>query len=182
MLKNHILIIVLLVSVLLLVLAATTYVLSKRWSEENAAIGTLLEVAKTDVLLDSSGAPVSFEQYESTVRVINSWASWTPFSSTELPLLNELASQYKDSGVVFLAINRDEPVERIDAFLATLPPLQNITFIRDVEDSLYAASLGYTMPETLFYDADGNLIFHKRGALTREEAIEYIEAALTADD
>ena len=96
--------------------------------------------------------------------------------------LNTLAGEYKDRGVVVLAINRNEPPERIEAFLNTLPPLPNITFIRDTADLLYAASAGYTMPETLFYSSDGELIFHKHGALTIDELRTRTESALTTSE
>ncbi len=175
--RKHIYIVCALVIVLALMLAAVLYIRLVK-NAEPSAIDTLLE-ASSVALVDPQGNPVDLATYDETVRIINSWATWSPFSPEELVALNTLAGEYKDRGVVVLAINRNEPKERIEAFLSTLPPLPNITFIRDTADLLYAASAGYTMPETLFYSRDGELIFHKRGALTLDELRMQTESALT---
>ncbi len=177
MTKHQFLLITSLVVVLVIMLAVVIFV-RYYLNPEVAPIDTLFSGSENGVFVDSAGSPVSFEAYEENVRVINSWATWTPFSVEELQNLNTVAGEYKDRGVVVLAINRDEPPERIEAFLMTLPPLPNITFIRDTEDMLYANSAGYTMPETLFYDNEGNLVTHKRGQLSLDEMRAEIESSL----
>lgn len=173
--KNVYLIIALLLF-LVVVFLITLYVLKR--NQEPAAIDSLFTADAPGTFVDTQGNDIAFEDFDNKVRIINAWATWSPFSTDELQALNAIGEEYKDREVVVLAVNRDEPAERIEAFLNTLPDLPNITFVRDTTDQLYGAFEGYAMPETLFYDADGSLIFHKRGVLTTDEMRTHIESAL----
>lgn len=179
--KSNYVVVAVLVGILLIVLLIT-FLVRFFAPLDPSDIDTLFGDVSAEVFLDERGDPVSFASYEGGVRVINSYASWSPFSTEELQDLNLVAGEYQDRGVSVLAVNRDEPPARIAAFLNTLPPLPHLVFVRDTEDMLYPQSAGYTMPETLFYSAEGELVFHKRGALTLEEMRAQIEAALAVGE
>jgi cytochrome c biogenesis protein CcmG, thiol:disulfide interchange protein DsbE len=158
----------------------TWYIVATHDSRQPSAADTLFATASSTSFTDTAGNVVELESFDRQVRIINSWASWSPFSTQELQDLNTIATEYADHNVVVLAINRDEPAERIEAFLQTLPDVSAITFVVDTEDGLYESFSGYAMPETLIYDARGNLVHHKRGVATLEELRSYTEQAIAA--
>lgn len=131
---------------------------------------------------DLDGNTITFDQFEGKVRVVNSWASWTPFSVQELKDLHTIAAEFKDQGVAVIAINRKESKEQAVQFLGSIQTFENITFALDPEDAYYASIGGFSMPETMIYDAKGNLVTHKRGSMTQEEMRALVLGALQASN
>jgi cytochrome c biogenesis protein CcmG, thiol:disulfide interchange protein DsbE len=131
---------------------------------------------------DLDGNTITFDQFEGKVRVVNSWASWTPFSVQELKDLHTVAAEFKDQNVAVIAINRKESKELAVQFLSTIQSFENITFALDPDDAYYASIGGFSMPETVIYDAEGNLVTHKRGSMTQEEMRTLIREALQASN
>lgn len=125
---------------------------------------------------DLDGNVVSLESFKGKPLIINSWASWMPFSQTELPLLVKVKNEVGDS-VQILAINRMEQPAVIKSFLSTFSiDTHALLFLVDPTDHFYTAVGGYAMPETLVYDRDGKIIIHTRGTLTEEELRGYVDA------
>ena len=124
---------------------------------------------------DLSGNPVDLRTYKGKVLVINSWASWMPFSQTELPLLNQIKERYGDS-VTLLAINRMEDRALIQTYLGTLPSMPSAVFLADPADTFYRAVGGYAMPETVIYAADGTIAAHIRGVFVEAELVATLDA------
>jgi len=170
--------------VILLILGVMSYVtyvfISIPNDRANSDAQKSLVTSDEQVFTDLQGNQIGFNDYQGKVRVVNSWASWTPFSQQELPLLEELAKEYKDREVVVLAINRKEQREFAVSYLSTLQTFENVIFAIDLTDSFYTSIGGFSMPETIFYDATGNIIFHKRGNMTYEEMKLHTEAALSS--
>lgn len=127
---------------------------------------------------DLDGNAVSFDAYSKNIRVINSWATWTPFSKDELVLLNNIADDYKDTQVVFIAINRKEPQERAKSYLDQLGELPNLNFVQDNDDEYFKAVDGYAMPETLVYDSNGAITLHVRGAIDEQKLRTHLDKLL----
>ncbi len=136
-----------------------------------------IEPASEFAYTDLDGNPVLLSTVKGKPLIINSWATWMPFSKDELAMLNEVKKQYGDT-VEILAINRMEDREFIKSFLSTYGTLRNITFLTDPTDNFYKAVGGYAMPETVFYAENGTIVFHKRGTLTRDELDEKIKNIL----
>lgn len=132
-----------------------------------------IEAAYTDL----DGNAVLLSSMKGKPLIVNSWATWMPFSKDELALLNDVKKQYGDS-IEILAINRMEDKEFIKSFLSTYAIERTITLLTDPTDNFYKAIQGYAMPETVFYRDDGTLMMHKRGVLTRDELVGYIKLIL----
>lgn len=124
------------------------------------------------------GDSVSLKDFDGTVRVVNSWASWSPFSKNELQELNRLAELYRDQDVFVIAINRNEDSIRAKRFIEQLGKLEYVNFLMDVDDTFYDRMDGKAMPETLFFDVDGNIVMHARGELTYEQMEQYTQMAI----
>lgn len=137
------------------------------------AIDPGVEFAYTDL----EGNPVSLTTFKGKPLIVNSWASWMPFSQTELPMLAKIKEERGDT-IHILAINRMEDKAVIKSFMNAFSIPNSIVFLVDPSDHYYKVTGGYAMPETIFYDEDGVIITHKRGPLTEEELRAQVEAML----
>lgn len=161
-----------LVMLILISLAGiTTYYIRHHANEAllNEANGTLFNVGPEADYVDMQGNSVDLVDYRGSVLVVNTWASWSPYAVEELPLLEQMAQEFKDKGVIILAINRKENREQADRFLGTLPTLSALKIIVDTTDFYYGATGGYAMPETLVYNQAGTIVSHIRGTLEAAE-------------
>lgn len=130
---------------------------------------------------DLSGNPLSLTKHVGNVLVINSWASWSPDSAKELLTLAELSKNYRDQGVVVLAINRAESETIAKRFLETLGVIDDVQLALDGSDRFYRSSQGYSMPETVFYDRKGNVVYHHHGHLSYEQMKVRVEQILSSN-
>lgn len=169
----------LLLLLILIVTGTLTYLYLKVPRDtQGSDASTGLRGETTGVFLNLAGEEISFDAHAGRVRAVTSWASWNPFSVQDLQTFNTVALQYKDTGVVFLAINRKESKEQAERFLSTLPPLQNIEFAIDTQDTFYTSIGGYAMPETVIYDDRGAIKEHKRGTMTESEFKNALEKVI----
>jgi len=117
---------------------------------------------------DINGNEVSLEQYLGKILIATTWASWSPFTTSDLTIINQLMASYDGSKIVALAINRKEKREQAERYIATMPELNNITLVIDNADHFYKSVNGYAMPETLIFNPKGEVVEHIRGAVTKE--------------
>lgn len=136
---------------------------------QNEAVKTLFSDDANAKFLDQNSNQISLDAYKDTILVVNVWASWSPYTAIEFPILNELAEQFKEKGVRFLVMNRKESQAQIERYLATIPDYKNLERIIDVNDFFYAGIDGYAMPETIIYDANGKIIQHIRGVVVKND-------------
>lgn len=126
---------------------------------------------------DMSGAPVDLALYEDTPIIVNAWATWSPFSATELVTLASLKREYGDVFEV-IAINRKESPGTITAYLGQIGDTSGITFLQDETDHFFNTVTGFAMPESVFYNRDGKIVAHVRGTMTEAEMRAHIETML----
>lgn len=119
-------------------------------------------------LVDYDGREVSLASFKGTPLIVNTWAVWCPFCRAELPDFAALQDELGEKAVV-IAIDRAEPLAKVKGFTDELGISDRMTFLIDRSDGFYRDIGGFSMPETLFIDAEGNIVFHKRGPLTLEE-------------
>jgi thiol-disulfide isomerase/thioredoxin len=152
-------------------LATLTYFIRTNSIREaqNEAKKTLFSEDVNAQFLDAESNPIDLTTYEDNILVVNVWASWSPYTAVEFPILNEIANAYKDRGVKVLGMNRKESQVQIERYLATIPQYDAIEQIIDVNDFYYAGTDGYAMPETIIYDSDGKIIQHIRGVVVKSE-------------
>jgi cytochrome c biogenesis protein CcmG, thiol:disulfide interchange protein DsbE len=111
------------------------------------------------------GGVDAYERRIATLRghpaVVNVWASWCGPCRFEFPHFQQAAAAY-GKRVAFLGIDSEDSDEAASTFLAEEPvPYPSYTDPdKDVADSI-GASLG--LPDTAFYDRDGELVYLKQG-------------------
>lgn len=169
-------------AVLALFLAALAFFAYQRLSPQGIFADLQNDLRAIDPALDASytdlnGNTVDLRSYKGRPIIINAWATWMPFSHTELPLIDSVASRYGDA-IVVIGMNRMEDRAFIQAFLTTLAPMPNTIFLTDPADTFYRAVGGHAMPETVFYRDDGTMARHIRGVMTEADLVAGIEEIL----
>jgi len=132
-------------------------------------------------LLTYSGKVVDLHDYIGKPLVINSWASWCAFCKKELPDFVK-TQNYAPNDVLFIAINRKESLEVQKEYTDSRNITDQLVFLQDPTDSFYRSIGGFSMPETLFVDAAGNIVEHKRGILTATEIQEKTRALIETSE
>jgi thiol-disulfide isomerase/thioredoxin len=180
--RKNIILIIGIILVVVLLAALTVYIrTTSRDRALNEANKTLFSDDKAALFLDAQSNPITLDTYADKILVVNVWASWSPYTALEFPILNELAEQYNDKGVSFLAMNRKENQPQIERYLASIPTYERIEQIIDVNDFFYAGIDGYAMPETIIYDSKGKIIQHIRGVVVKSELETILNQILEAE-
>ena len=152
----------------LLAIGLTVYLKISTGSVSKETRDLFTSTVDSPTYTDIHGNQVQLDEYLGKILVVNSFASWSPFSETDLANLDELAKTFSDEDVVFLAINRKESKEQVQRYIATLPSYDHIRFVIDQEDRFYLSVGGYAMPETLIFATDGTIIEQVRGSVTKD--------------
>ena len=116
------------------------------------------------------GGELILAQLRGRPLVLNFWATWCPPCVEEMPMLDRFHREQGDSGwqVAGLAIDSAEPVREFLArhpvgFPIALAGAKGVTIARSL------GNLRGALPFSVIYDAGGNVITHKLGALTMDE-------------
>lgn len=128
-------------------------------------------------LQDYNGKTVSLADFKGRPLVINSWASWCPFCREELP---DFSTAQKELGnkVAIIAIDRQESLSTAKGYTDSQGTTNSLIFLLDPSDSFYQSIGGFSMPETIFVDKNGNVVDHKRGPMDTDEIRERIKKIL----
>jgi thiol-disulfide isomerase/thioredoxin len=145
------------------------YLYNKNKEAPDSEANQSLVAPAEEPYVDASGEIIDLSLYTNQIRVVNSWASWSPLSKDELPLINDIAKEYENRGIIFLAINRMENSAYAQGYLESLPELPALKIIFDPADNFFSKTDGYAMPETIVFDKQGNTVAHYRGAINATE-------------
>jgi thiol-disulfide isomerase/thioredoxin len=125
-------------------------------------------VAPEFSLPNSAGELVTLSDVKGTVRVVNFWASWSPYSRDELQAFVRLKQVYKDD-LTIIALDRDTNPNVGRAYVNSLGLSDQLLFVFDQQDGYFKKVQGFAVPETLFLDKEGNIRVHVHGPMTYEE-------------
>lgn len=126
---------------------------------------------------DYDGNIVSSTDYAGKPIVVNSWATWCPFCVDELPDFVTVQEEFGDA-VTIISIDRAESSAQAKTYTDDLGVTDGLVFLLDADDKFYQAIGGFSMPETLFVDSDGNIVEHKRGPMKLPEIREKIQSLI----
>jgi thiol-disulfide isomerase/thioredoxin len=127
--------------------------------------------------VDYEGNSFKLSDLNGKPHVINSWAVWCPFCRAELEDFAKLQEEFGDE-ITVVAIDRQESLEKAKGFTDEIEVTDRMTFLLDPKDAFYKGIGGFSMPETLFVDADGNIRIHKRGPMDLEEMRDKINSII----
>lgn len=175
--------IVTLVIMLAVVLAGALYIFfldesdAQRRNQTPAATALLIDEPEKSYT-DTDGNEVDIGSEFGGVIVVLSWASWCPQCVQDISMLDEVAKEFQNQPVTFLAINRAEDTDTAKRFLGTFTTPSFVKIIIDPSDHFYSRSQGYAMPETTVYSKDGEVLLAQKGVTIKDELKASIEEAL----
>ncbi len=114
-------------------------------------------------LQDLQGNQLQLQQYKGKPLVINLWATWCPPCRREMPTFQQAQQQQPEINFVF--INQGESSQHVQNFLQQ----QGIKLENNLLDGagkMGQATGSLTLPTTLFYDANGQLVKTHLGELS----------------
>lgn len=135
-------------------------------------------------LSDLNGKEVSLSSFKGTKIMLNFFATWCPPCKAEMPDMEKLYQESKDSDFIILAVNLGEDEKTVKEFMKknnyNFPVLLDI---RGIAADKYSVS---AIPTTYFLDKEGNIVpfkdltlektvTRKQGAMTLEEMRSYIK-------
>ena len=113
------------------------------------------------VLKDPSGKEHDLAQYKGKVVLLNFWATWCEPCRAEMPSMESLRQRYADAPFVVLAVNVDEPEQRIRAFLQRMPLAFQI--LLDPGMKATRAWNARILPASFLIGRDGRIRYSARG-------------------
>lgn len=133
------------------------------------------DAAPPFLLQDMAGEEVTLAQFRGQPVIINFWATWCAPCIFEMPELQTAFETHGESGLMILALNRDEAPEKVGDFLANDLSVELTFPILLDEHAVIADSYGIlNMPTTYFVDSDGIVAAVHRGPLTLEQIETYL--------
>jgi peroxiredoxin len=125
-------------------------------------------------LTELGGKTWTLKEQRGKVVVLNFWATWCPPCRKEMPDLETLYQQFKDQGLVILAIS-DEDAGKVKPFIAQqkvtypvlLDPGRKVNELFQIEG----------IPKTFVYDRHGKLVAQSIDMRTRRQFLEMLAQA-----
>ncbi|MCB2289273.1 TlpA family protein disulfide reductase [Clostridium sp. CS001] len=123
-------------------------------------------------LKDLNGKDVSLSDFKGKKVMLNFWASWCRPCMSEMPDIQKLYNETKDSDLVILAVNLSEDKATVKSFADINK--YNFTILLDSEENVGRQYTITAIPTTFFIDKEGNIISTVKGAITLEKMRMYI--------
>lgn len=129
--------------------------------------------ARDFTLNDLEGNEVTLSDLRGKAVFLNFWASWCPPCKSEMPDIEQLYQETKDTDLVIVTINSGEGVTVAKRFMEK----NNYTFMvlddhKGVVSEMYRVM---ALPTSLFIDKNGSLIETHYGAMNIDTMREYVE-------
>ena len=125
-------------------------------------------------LADLGGKSWTLKEERGKVVVLNFWATWCPPCRKEMPDLETLYQQFKNQGLVILAIS-DEDAGKVKPFITQ----QKVTYpiLLDPQRKVNELFQIEGIPKTFVYDRNGKLVAQSIDMRTRRQFLEMLGQA-----
>ena len=143
-------------------------VISNQNAPEESTSQAQSEKAPDFSLQDYAGKTIRIADFAGKPIVINSWAVWCPFCRKELVDFVTVQKEFGDK-MIIIAVDRAETRNVAKKYTDELGVTGEMVFLLNYSDSFYQSIGGFSMPETIFVDRNGDIVFHKRGPMDAEE-------------
>ncbi|MCB2296505.1 TlpA disulfide reductase family protein [Clostridium tagluense] len=118
-------------------------------------------------LKDLNGKDVSLNDFKGKKVFLNFWASWCPPCKAEMPDIEKLYQQTKDSDLVILSVNIGEDKATAKSFIDNNK--YNFTVLVDSNQNVAAQYNISALPTSFFIDKEGNIVSTIKGGMTLEQ-------------
>ena len=128
----------------------------------HSALSDIKQGVAPDFTLNShSGNNLRLSEFRGEVVMINFWASWCGPCRQEMPLLEELYTQYNPMGFTILGVNVEEDSGKAKQLLKDIPVSFPVLF--DTQSKVSKLYDVVAMPSTILVDRDGNVRYLHHG-------------------
>ncbi|MFZ5354476.1 MAG: TlpA family protein disulfide reductase [Bacillota bacterium] len=123
-------------------------------------------------LYDLDGQEWTLSKLKGKKVFLNFWTTWCGYCKLEMPDMEKVYQETKDSDLVMLAVNVGESKELAESFMKNNG--YSFTVLLDSKGST-ANDYGVTgLPTSIFINSDGTFSAGQAGALKYEQMMEYI--------
>jgi peroxiredoxin len=137
-----------------------------------------IKVAKPKVkaadfkLKDLNGKDVSLSDFKGKKVFLNFWASWCPPCKAEMPEMEKLYQETKDSDLVILSVDLSEDKATVQRFITDNK--YNFPVLLDTDNAAASAYQVVSIPTSFFIDKEGNIVDKHIGSMKLEQMKSYI--------
>ena len=182
--KKLLIVLIAVIVVSVSIFTVNTYIASNaknKASQENATSQNtginrdVLKIKAADFKLkDLEGKELSLSDLKGKKVFLNFWATWCPPCRAEMPEIEKLYQETKDSNLVIVAVEIGEPLDNVKSFIDSNK--YSFKVLLDSDQSV-ASEYGITsIPTSFFIDVDGNIISKNVGAMNIDQMKAYIKA------
>ena len=108
------------------------------------------------------GDKFSNESVKGKVVLLQFWATWCKYCRGDQPVVDTLAKEFADRGLLVLAVNVGESKKTVKKYLSEMPRAVKIVLTEDTNlAAMYAAR---SFPLYILIDRDGNVAGRQNGA------------------
>ena len=125
-------------------------------------------------LNDLEGKPWSLQALHGKVVLVNFWATWCPPCRKEMPDLDKLYQEFKDKGLLILAIS-DEDMSKVQPFIAEHHYAYPI--LLDPGSKVHQVFRVEGIPKSFVYDRNGKLAAEAIDMRTRKQFLAMLAQA-----
>jgi peroxiredoxin len=125
-------------------------------------------------LNDLEGKPWSLQALHGKVVLVNFWATWCPPCRKEMPDLDKLYQEFKDQGILILAIS-DEDISKVQPFIAEHHYAYPI--LLDPGSKVHQTFRVEGIPKSFLYDRNGKLAAEAIDMRTRKQFLAMLAQA-----
>jgi peroxiredoxin len=125
-------------------------------------------------LTDLQGKSWDLQELRGKVVLVNFWATWCPPCRSEMPDLDALYQQFKDQGLVVLAIS-DEDVSKVHPYIDQYH--YSYPILLDAGRKVHEAFNIEGIPKSFVFDREGKLVAQSIDMRTRGQFLEMLGRA-----
>lgn len=108
------------------------------------------------------GEKFSNDSLKGKVVLLQFWATWCKYCRSEQPIVDSLNTEFKDKGLLVLAVDVGESKKKVKKYLEESPRECRVVLTEDTNlAAMFAASV---YPIYVVIDRDGNIAGTQRGA------------------
>lgn len=124
-------------------------------------------------LKDLNGKELSLSDLKGKKVFLNFWATWCPPCRAEMPEIEKLYQQTKDSDLVIVAVEIGEPLNTVKSFIDSNK--YNFKVLLDSDQSVATQYNIASIPTSYFIDVEGNIVSKNVGAMNIDQMKAYIK-------
>lgn len=125
-------------------------------------------------LKDLDGNQISLSDLKGKNVYLNFWATWCPPCRGEMPDIEKLYQETKNTDLVILAVNLGEDKDTVKSFISSNK--YNFKVLLDSDKAAAALYNISAIPSSFFIDKNGDIVATKIGAMSIEEMKAYVAA------